>query len=151
MKYRKPLPPAKMKYKAKGRPKRATSDVGSCYMKYCVHYRCGNKIRPSNDKRPGRKYKRSCGTRMTLRMPIDWYESPKRIPHCPSCKAKQWVRDKFRDQREYDVCSCAGFPYPHKRYSYTLNRAKDDFQFICMNMPQAKLLAVMDRIDPCPF
>lgn len=152
MKYRPPKPPAKMKHRDRNKKRRADSNVGSRYLKCCVHYRCGNKIRPHHDKRyPGKKLKRSCGTRMTLRMPVEWYDRPGQVPTCPSCKAKQWVRDKFRDQREYDVCFCSGFPYPHKKFSYTLNKARDDFNFLCQHMSTERILAIKDRIDPIPF
>lgn len=152
MKYRKPPPVEKMKHVDRLRKKRRPDgNVGNSGMKYCVHYRCGNKIRPSNDRRPGRKYKRSCGARKTLSMPVDWYDKPGQVPKCPSCGARQWVRDVYRDQREGDTCWCSGFPYPHRRFSYTTTRGGTDFEFLCMKLSPQQIAAIQDRIDPVPF
>lgn len=133
--------------------KRVDGSLGNSGHKYCVHYRCGNKIKPMRDKRPGRKYKASCGIRKSLSQPVEWYENEGQIPKCPRCKVSKWVRDVYRDQKENHVrkCNCNGFPFPHRSGSYALNKARDDVRMACIDFTEAMYHKLLERIDPIPF
>ncbi len=139
------LKPAKRRYRV-----RVTAEVGSAGMKECVHYRCGNKIRKRRDTRPGRKYLASCGARISLRMPVEWYRSEKTVPKCRRCGAKQWVRDRYRDLKEnHDRCMCNGFPWPHRLKSYTYKNTS--LEYVCLHLSDQEIVAIIDKIDPIPF
>ena len=86
-------------------------------------YRCQNRIRlakPRSYARNGKIVfgsKRECGTRKSLKQPVEWYT---RVPKCPACGARKWGRDRHRTRKELparESCACGGYPFTHRKGS----------------------------------
>jgi hypothetical protein len=70
-------------------------------------YRCNRRL--------ASKEGQHCGTRRTLRHPVEWYKRP---PKCKSCGAELTYRDRSRSREiARDTCSCDGLHFPHRQGS----------------------------------